>query len=105
MTKEKKEKAKEIRHDTNPFVENMKIQVGAKSIRVSNQLGKDRSVLVNESTGEVRGTHVATYRKVDQTKFVKLFSQNIGLIFDLKPSGIKAFNVLVQIPVLIPSHG
>ena len=46
-------------------------------------------------TGEVRGTHVSTYKKVDSEDFVKIFTKNIALTFDLSASGIKALNVLL----------
>lgn len=87
-------KAKEIRHSTNPFVENMVVPIGTKNIKLS-PLGKEDNVLINESTGEVRGTHVTTYRKVDSEKFVKLFTANVALTFDLSSAGIKALNVLL----------
>ena len=41
------------------------------------------------------GTHITTYREVDSQQFVKLFTQNIALTFDLKSSGLKALNVLI----------
>ncbi|WP_290608468.1 hypothetical protein [Arsenophonus sp. ENCA] len=41
------------------------IPIGTKQIRLS-KMGKDRNVLVNQLTGEVLGTHVTTYKKVDR---------------------------------------
>ena len=41
------------------------------------------------------GTHVTTFKRVDSEQFVKLFTANIGLTFDLSSAGIKAFNVLL----------
>ena len=41
------------------------------------------------------GTHVTTYKSVDGEQFVKLFTANIALTFDLKAAGIKAFSVLL----------
>lgn len=82
------------RYSTNPFVENMVVPVSKKRITIS-RLGGESNVLINQVTGEVQGTHVTTYKKVDSENFVKLFTQNIGLTFDLKSSGIKAFGVLV----------
>ncbi|PAV01232.1 hypothetical protein CBG25_17850 [Arsenophonus sp. ENCA] len=46
-------------------MENMMIPIGTKQIRLS-KMGKDRNVLVNQLTGEVLGTHVTTYKKVDR---------------------------------------
>lgn len=82
------------RYKENPFLENMEVPVKAGQVRVS-PMGQGDDVLVNQSTGEVKGTHVTTYRKVDGEKFVKLFTANIALTFDLTSAGIKAFNVLM----------
>lgn len=72
----------------------MVVPVGSKSVKLS-PIGKDDNILINESTGEVKGTHVTTYKKVDKEKFVKLFTANIALTFELNAAGIKAFNVLM----------
>lgn len=83
-----------VRYDENPFVSEMVISKTSKRVKVSS-LGKDDNVLVNQNTGEVLGTHITTFKQVDADQFVKLFTQNIALTFDLKAAGIKAFNVLV----------
>lgn len=82
------------RHETNPFLEDMIVPVKGRQVRLS-RLGKDDNVLVNQKTGEVLGTHVTTYKPVDGEQFVKLFTANIGLAFDLTSAGIKAFTVLM----------
>lgn len=89
MTKEK-----EIRYKENPFIDALQVTTKGKKVTV-NVMGGDENVLVNQSTGEVKGTMVTTYRKVDDAQFVKLFTQNIAMTFDLKAAGIKAFNVLM----------
>lgn len=83
-----------VRYESNPFIENMVVPIKGQKVQLS-KLGKDDNILVNQTTGEVHGTHVTTYRKVDAEQFVKLFTANIALTFDLKAAGIKAFNVLV----------
>ncbi|MGJ3495702.1 replication/maintenance protein RepL [Piscirickettsia salmonis] len=87
-------KTKSKRYNSNPFMVDMIIPSATKKVQLS-RLGKDNNVLINQNTGEMTGTHVTTYKKVDAAKFVKLFAQNIALTFDLKASGIKAFNVLI----------
>lgn len=72
----------------------MVIPVKGKQVLLSS-LGKESNVLVNQNTGEVRGTHVTTYKRVDGEQFVKLFTSNIALTFDLSAQGIKAFTVLM----------
>ncbi|WP_109428805.1 replication/maintenance protein RepL, partial [Acinetobacter baumannii] len=78
----------------NPFLEGMVVPVKGKQVRLS-RLGRDDNILVNQNTGEVQGTHVTTYKRVDSEQFVKLFTANIGLTFELSSAGIKAFGVLV----------
>lgn len=82
------------RYKTNPFLNDMVVPVGSRKVRVS-PIGKDDNVLVNQHTGEVHGTHVTTLKRVDSDQFVKLFTANIALTFDLTSAGIKAFNVLL----------
>ncbi len=82
------------RFETNPFIADMVVPLKGRQVRLC-PLGKDNNVLVNQSTGEERGTHVTTYKKVDGAQFVKLFTANIALTFDLTSPGIKAFSVLI----------
>lgn len=83
-----------VRHKENPFLIDMMVPTRSKNIRLS-RLGADDNTLVNHITGESAGTHVTTYKKVDSAQFVKLFTANIALTFDLKAAGIKAMNVLI----------
>lgn len=87
-------KSKEVRYKENPFLEALQITTAGKRVTV-NTMGNEDNVLVNQETGEVKGTVVTTFKSVDDAQFVKLFSQNIALTFDLKAAGIKAFNVLI----------
>lgn len=72
----------------------MVVPVKGQRVQLS-RIGKDDNVLINNATGEVQGTHVTTFRQVDSEQFVKLFTQNIALTFDLKAAGIKVFNVMM----------
>ena len=81
------------RYELNPFIEDMELKTKKRPIRVS-PLGANTSI-VNNDTGEITGTHVVTYKKVDSEQFLKLFTKNVALTFDLNAAGIKAFNVLV----------
>lgn len=83
-----------VRYESNPFIEGMVVPIRGQKVQLST-LGKDDNVLVNQSTGEIRSTHVTTFKKVDTEQFVKLFTANIALTFELKAAGIKTFNVLV----------
>jgi hypothetical protein len=90
------EKKVVVRHDKNPFLEGMVVPVRGQKVQLS-RIGQDDNVLINQATGEVQGTHVTTFRRVDSAQFIKLFTQNIALTFDLKAAGIKAFNVLIWV--------
>ena len=84
------------RYKTNPFLDDMIVPVKGRQVRLS-RLGRDENILVNQSTGEVQGTHVTTFKRVDGEQFIKLFTANIGLTFGLSASGIKAFGVLLWV--------
>lgn len=91
-----KKRAETIRYEENPFIEGMVVPVKGQRVQMS-RLGRDDNVLVNQSTGEVQGTHITTFKRVDSEQFVKLFTANIALTFELGAAGIKAFSVLVWI--------
>lgn len=84
------------RFKTNPFIEGMVVPVKGQHVKIS-RLGKDDNVLVNQATGEMQGTHLTTYKKVDSEQFIKLFTANIALTFDLSAAGIKTLNVLLWV--------
>lgn len=86
--------SKVVRYKENPFLDKLVVRTRTKSVEVA-PIGKKSDVYINEATGEVAGTEVRTYKKVDDAEFVKLFTANIALTFDLKSAGIKAFNVLM----------
>lgn len=85
-----------VRHKTNPFIGDMIVPVRGRQVKLS-RLGRDQDVLVNQTTGEIRGTHLTTYKRVDGEQFIKLFTANIGLTFDLSAAGIKTFSVLLWV--------
>lgn len=83
-----------VRHKENPFIQDLEIKIRHKNVKVS-KLGKRDSIdLIDTGTGEHHGTYIGTTKKVDEEQFLKLFTANIAMTFDLKAPGIKAFNVL-----------
>lgn len=82
------------RYEKNPFVEDMLIPIGGKSVRISS-MGKDNNILVNQETGEVTGTHVVARKKVDTEKFVKTFADYMSFTFELTKAGNKALRVVM----------
>lgn len=83
-----------LRHSTNPFLEHMVIPVGSKKVQIM-PLGKDNNILLNQSTGEVTGTHVVATKRVDKAKFVKTFADYAAFTFDLTKAGNKALRVVM----------
>jgi len=83
-----------VRYEKNPFTKDMIIPVKGRKVQLS-PLGRDNNILVDQHTGESYGTHVTTYKKVDEEQFVKLFTRNIGMTFEFTTAGIKAFSILL----------
>lgn len=81
------------KYKTNPFNKDLLITTKSKQVKVT-PLGNDKNILINQDTGEIQGTHVVTYKRVDDEEFIKLFTGNIALAFDLTAAGIKAFSVM-----------
>ena len=96
-TEENTERIESKRYKENPFLADMVLPIKDKRITLR-PLGKsDRVINIDQSTGEVLGTHLTTYKRVDGEQFVKLFTANIALTFELKPPGFKALSVLVWV--------
>jgi len=87
-------KTKQIRYETSPFLDTLTVNRKSKVVTVS-PMGKGDDVLINQTTGEIKGTSITTFKAVDDATFVKLFTQNIALTFDLTAAGLKALNVLI----------
>lgn len=84
-----------IRYVENPFTNALELDTKKQKIRVSNSAKLNDDTWINNTTGELATTQLYTYREVDETQFVKLFTQNIALTFNLTSAGLKALNVLI----------
>lgn len=82
-----------VRYAESPFRQDLVVPIRDKQVQIS-RMGRDQNIMINQGTGEVVGTAVTAYKRVDNEKFIKLFTQNIALTFELKAAGIKAFTVL-----------
>lgn len=80
-----------IRFKENPYNKNFQIQVKSKQISLKSN---NSPLLVDSKTGEVEMTHVVTYREVDDEEFLKLFTKNLSIIFNLSAAGTKALIVV-----------
>lgn len=81
------------RYRDNPFIQDMTLKTKRQAVRVA-PIG-DNATIINPDTGESSGTHVVTYKKVDNANFIKLFTTNIKLTFGLSAAGSRALHVLM----------
>jgi len=82
-----------VRYSENPFLKTLEIKKGRKKVSVGLTSSEDL-VLIDQKTGEHQGTHLSTYKQVDQEEFVKIFTANVSMIFELDAAGTKALGVL-----------
>ncbi len=81
-------------YSENPFLDVMKIETRrGKQVKVSGSSGVQ---VLTEGSREPRDAHLITYNPdVDSESFVKIFSKNIGMMFDLSPAGVKVLSLLI----------
>jgi hypothetical protein len=81
-----------IRYRENPFLQDLVVTKQNKQINFST-FGSN--VLLNQITGEVQSTHLISRRQVDDGEFVKIFTRNIALTFDMTSTGTKALAIVM----------
>ncbi len=79
------------KYETNPFI-NMKV-VHTRGKKVS--LGVRSHSVLNNETGQVESLALQAYKEVDSEEFVKIYTANVGLLFDLKSAGKKVLQLLL----------
>lgn len=88
-------RAGNTRYKQNPFTKELTVSSKKQKLKVSNSAQINDETWINNTTGELATTQLYTYKEVDETQFVKLFTQNIALTFNLTSAGLKALNVLI----------
>lgn len=83
------------RYENNPFLEDPTGVTSIKTRKKSVLIGKGDSILLNQESGEITSTNVVAIREVDDSQFVKIFTQNIQLMLGLTPAGNKVFMLLL----------
>lgn len=86
-------KIEKVKYRNSPFIGDT-FNVKTKSKQVS--IGKNDNIIINQTTGEISATHVITYKQVDASQFIKIFTDNIALTFELKNAGRKVFDMLLR---------
>lgn len=86
---------KELRYEENPFTKELTVNSKKQKLKVTNSAKLNDETWINNTTGELATTQLYTYKEVDEAQFVKIFTQNIALTFDLTSAGLKTLNVLI----------
>lgn len=81
------------KYEVSPFIDRLTIKTRGKKVTVARG-----SALVDLSTGEVEGmTEIAQIVEVDEGQFVKLFTKDLAIWFDLNKSGMRVFGALLTL--------
>ena len=84
----------------NPFVEQTVIKTRSKRLTVARG-----STIIDASTGEIEGlTEVAQIFRVDEAKFIKVFTSQISAFFDLGQGAYRLMQIVFAITQKIPPH-
>lgn len=79
------------KYETNPFISCITVKTKGRKLTVARG-----STLIDHDTGEIEGrTEIAQIVEVDEGQFVKLFTKDIALWFDLNRSALRVFGALL----------
>ena len=81
-----------VRHPENPFIVDNLIKTRTKRVTVSSR----RQAIMDTVTGEITAAaEIVRTQEVDSEAFIKIYTQHIDSIFNLTPSTMKIFKVLL----------
>ena len=81
------------KYQLSPFIDRLTVKTRGRKVTVARG-----SALVDMSTGEIEGlTEIAQIVEVDEGQFVKLFTQDLAIWFDLNKAGMRVFGALLTI--------
>lgn len=81
------------KYELSPFIDRLTVKTRGKKVTVARG-----SALVDMSTGEIEGvTEIAQIVEVDEGQFIKLFTQDLAIWFDLNKAGMRVFGALLTI--------
>jgi hypothetical protein len=79
------------RYEENPFLDRLTIKTRGKKVTVARG-----ARLVDTDTGEIEGiTEIAQVIEVEQEEFIKLYTRDLAIWFDLKKTGLRVFGALM----------
>jgi hypothetical protein len=81
------------KYEVNPFLESLTVRTRGRKMTVARG-----SALVDMATGEIEGvTEIAQIVEVDKGQFVKLFTKDLAVWFDLNKAGMRVFGALLSV--------
>ena len=84
---------KATKYEVNPFIDSLTIKTRGRKVTVARG-----STLVDMNTGQIEGvTEIAQIVEVDEGQFVKLFTKDLAIWFDLNKAGMRVFGVLLTV--------
>lgn len=90
MSERRKSKKGQIVYRENPFWEPQEVKIGSKIIRIAG--GRH----INEEGESVSHSGIHQVKEVDETQFVKIYTQNIKSFFDIKPTTQKVLMAILN---------
>ena len=79
------------KYEVNPFIDRLVVKTRGRKVTVARG-----STLVDLQTGEIEGiTEIAQIVEVDEGQFVKLFTKDLSVWFDLNKSAMRVFGALL----------
>lgn len=79
------------KYEVNPFIDTLTVKTRGRKVTVARG-----STLVDMTTGEIEGvTEIAQVVEVDEGQFVKLFTKDLAVWFDLSKGGMRVFGALL----------
>jgi hypothetical protein len=93
LNKQPRGLSKQVKHETNPFIDNLTVKTKGRRVTVARG-----STLVDRDTGEIEGiTEIAQIVDVDEGQFIKLFTKDLAIWFDLNKVGMRVFGALLTV--------
>jgi len=79
------------KYEVNPFIDRLVVKTRGRRVTVARG-----STLMDVKTGEIEGvTEIAQIVEVDEGQFVKLFTKDLAIWFDLNKSAMRVFGALL----------
>ena len=81
------------KYEVNPFIDRLTVKTRGRKVTVARG-----STLVDMETGEIEGiTEIAQVVEVDEAQFVKLYTKDLAIWFDLNKSAMRVFGALLTV--------